>query len=442
MLFPFGGILPGRTITSNINYDEIERLHSENILLESLYSHRAKGLKASEIRELLKLTQQPDIISFAGGLPNPLTFPYEELSEIAVDVINEKGKLALQYGTTEGYVALRQQISNWMNNKYKTDLNETNIMITSGSQQGLMIVSYLLVNSNDTIIASNPTYLGGIGAFKAFRGNIETVPLDENGMNVEKLEEALIKLDRNKIPVKFIYLIPTFQNPTGVTLSEERRKRAIDLAEAYDAIIVSDNPYSELRYKGKPLTPLISMDNENRVVYLGTYSKILVPGLRIAWMAGSQKFIKKCTICKQSIDLCTNPFNQYIVAEFMERGLLDPHIQKINKLYSEKMDIMLKAMDEFFPKEVTWTKPEGGLFTWVTCPEHINTRELFEQALVEKVAYVIGGAFFPNGGGDNTMRVNFSHPSNEMIHEGVRRLGTVLEKALAKPLAEDVITGI
>jgi 2-aminoadipate transaminase len=424
------------------NYDDIDKLHSEQIRLESLYSNRAKGLKASEIRELLKLTQQPDIISFAGGLPNPVTFPYEELSEISQIVLKEHGKLALQYGTTEGLGSLRQQIAAWMNKRYKTNLDDTNIMITSGSQQGLMILGYLLVNSNETVITSNPTYLGGIGAFRAFRANIETIPLDKNGMVVEHLEESLIRLDRNKIPVKFIYLIPTFQNPTGVTLSAERRKRVMDLAESYDTLVVSDNPYSELRYTGESLTPLISMDDENHVVYLGTYSKILVPGLRIAWIAGSKEFIKKCIISKQSIDLCTNPFNQYIVAEYMKRGLLDPHIQKICEIYKEKLEIMLSAMDEYFPKEVEWTRPEGGLFTWVTCPEHINTRQLFEQAVIQKVAYVIGGAFYPNGGGENTMRVNFSHPTNELIGEGIKRLGKVLETALTKPEPEEVITGI
>jgi 2-aminoadipate transaminase len=435
-------MMPGRTLGATANYEEIDRLHSERIRLESLYSRRAKGLKASEIRELLKLTQQPDIISFAGGLPNPITFPYEELQEIACEVIKKHGKLALQYGTTEGYIGLRKQIAEWMNKRYKTDFDDSNILITSGSQQGLMIISYLMLNSNDTLIASNPTYLGGIGAFNAFRANIETVPLDNDGMVMDNLEETLIRLDRNKIPVKFIYLIPTFQNPTGVTLSEKRRKRAMDLAESYDTMILSDNPYSELRYKGTPLTPLMKLDEEHRVVFLGTFSKILVPGLRIAWMVGSHEFIKRCTICKQSMDLCTNPFNQYIAAEFMERGLLDPHIKKICEIYKEKMEIMLKAMDEFFPKEVEWTQPEGGLFTWATCPEHINTRELFEKAIIDKVAYVIGGAFFPNGGGENTMRINFSHPTNEKISEGIKRLGKVIETAIAEPIPKEVITGV
>jgi 2-aminoadipate transaminase len=434
--------MPGRSTGIGINYEEIDRLHAEKIRLESSYSRRAKGLQASEIRELLKLTQQPDIISFAGGLPNPVTFPYEELDEIASYVIKTHGKLAFQYGTTEGHLGLRHEIAKWMNERHKTNLDESNILITSGSQQGLMIVSYLFLNSNDTIMTSNPTYLGGIGSFKAFRSNIETIPLDNDGMIIDNLEEALIRLDRNKIPVKFIYLIPTFQNPTGVTLSQERRKRVIDLAEAYDTLIVSDNPYSELRYKGKSLTPLISMDEEDRVLYLGTFSKILVPGTRIAWMVGSTELIKKCTICKQSMDLCTNPFNQYIVTEFMHRGLLNPHIKKINGIYKEKMEIMLKAMDEFFPKGVEWTRPEGGLFTWVTCPEHINTRELFEHAIIEKVAYVTGSAFFPNGGGENTMRVNFSHPTNELISEGIRRLGKVIENAITKPPVEEVITGV
>ena len=410
--------------------------------LESSYSHRAKGLQASEIRELLKLTQQPDMISFAGGLPNPVTFPYEELQEIAIDVIKKDGRLALQYGTTEGHIPLRKQLAEWMNKKYGLDFDETNILITSGSQQGLLIMAYLFLNSNDTIIVSNPTYLGGIGAFRAFRANMETVPLDNNGMCIDTLQETLIRLDRNMIRTKFIYLIPTFQNPTGVTLSEERRKRVIDLAEAYDTMILSDNPYSELRYKGNPLKPLLKFDDGNHVIYLGTFSKILVPGLRIAWIAGSPEMLKKCIISKQSIDLCTNPFNQFIAAEYMNRGLLDDHIKRICKIYKEKLDILLSAMDEYFPDDVEFTRPEGGLFSWATCPEHINTRKVFESAVIEKVAYVIGSAFFANGGGENTMRINFSHPSNEQISEGIRRLSEVLKKALAEPRSQEVITGI
>lgn len=435
--------MPGRENNPKSSHDESDILYSKKERLESLYSWRAKGLRASEIRELLKLTQKPDIISFAGGLPNPVTFPYDELQEIATEVLMNDGKLALQYGTTEGLGTLRQEIANWMNNRFKTNLDKSNILIISGSQQGLSIASYIFFNSNDTVITSNPTYLGGIGAFRAFRASMETVPLDSDGMMVDNLEDTLIRLERKKIKPKFIYLIPTFQNPTGVTLSEPRRKRLMDLAEAHDIMILSDNPYSELRYKGKTLTPLITMDEGNgRVIYLGTYSKILVPGLRIAWMVGSQEFIKKCIICKQSIDLCTNPFNQYIVAEYMSRGLLDPHIKKICEIYKEKMEIMLKAMDEYFPKEIDYTRPEGGLFTWATCPEHINTREVFESAVIEKVAYVIGSAFFPNGGGENTMRINFSHPTNEKIGEGVKRLSNVLRDALEKPISKEVITGI
>jgi 2-aminoadipate transaminase len=418
--------MPGSEPEAKISHEEGSAIYTLRDKLESLYSNRARGLRASEIRELLKLTQKPDIISFAGGLPNPETFPYEELQEISVEVIKKHGKLALQYGTTEGLVNLRQAIAAWMNNKYNLNLDEGNIQIISGSQQGLLIASYIFFNSNDTVITSNPTYLGGIGAFRAFRAIIETVPLDTDGMMVDELEDVLIRLERKKIKPKFIYVIPTFQNPTGVTLSEARRKRIMDLSEAYDTLVLSDNPYSELRYKGDPLTPLISMDSElNRVIYLGTFSKILVPGLRLAWIVGSHEIIKKCIICKQSIDLCTNPFNQYIAAEFMNRGLLDPHIKKICNIYKEKMDIMLKAMDEYFPTEVEWTRPEGGLFTWVTCPENINTREMFESAVIEKVAYVIGGAFYPNGGGENTMRVNFSHPTNEKISEARKGLAKV-----------------
>ncbi len=275
--------MPGMEIDTSGAHDDGDILFSEKERLESLFSWRAKGLRASEIRELLKLTQKPDIISFAGGLPNPITFPYEELQEIIIDVIKNHGKLAFQYGTTEGLVPLRQELAKWMNERFKTNLDESNILIISGSHQGLLIASYIFLNSNDTVITSNPTYLGGIGAFRAFRALMETIPLDSDGMMVDNLEDALIRLERKKIKPKFIYLIPTFQNPTGITLNAPRRKRVMDLAEAHDLLVLSDNPYSELRYKGEPLKPLITLDEKRkREIYLGTFSKILVPGLHIA----------------------------------------------------------------------------------------------------------------------------------------------------------------
>ncbi len=424
------------------SYGSIDKIHSEKLRLEGLYSFNALSLKTSEIRELLKWTQQSDIISFAGGLPNPDAFPIEEITQICGDVIKDHGDAALQYGTTDGLTKLRVAIAERMNKREGLGIDEHNVLITSGSQQGLYLISMLFMNPGDKIIVGAPTYLGGTCAFSSLQSSMETVPLDNDGMRIDLLEGILKQLDKAGNNAKFIYIIPTFQNPAGVTLSEDRREKAVELARDYNTLILADNPYSELRYEGAPIKSIKCFDDEGYVIYLGTFSKVLAPGLRCAWMIGSEELIRKCIIAKQALDLCTSTLSQHIAYEYIARGFIDPHIEKIKKIYKVKRDIMLRTMDEYFPEGVEWTHPQGGLFIWVTCPEGIDTRKLFEDAIAKKVAFVYGTPFYPVGGGENTMRLNFSHATNDDIKEGIERLGEVIKTMLEKPRTEEVITGV
>ena len=328
------------------------------------FSDRAKKMRASEIREILKFTQRPDVISFAGGLPNPAAFPKEELAEISREVIHQKGEVALQYGTTEGLMALRENISKLMKRLKNMDVDPDEVCITEGSQQGLELIGKVFLNPEDNIIVGAPSYLGALNAFRGFEANMAMVPLDENGMQVDILEERLQEFKKEYKHVKFVYLVPTFSNPAGVTMPDERRKRVIELAEEYDFLIIEDNPYGELRYSGKPQTPIALLDKYKRTIYMGTFSKILSPGMRLAWIIAPKEFYRKLVIAKQSADLCTPPFTQFVVYEYMKRGLLEKNIKTTIELYREKKNIMIECLEKHMPKhdEIKWTNPEGGLF--------------------------------------------------------------------------------
>jgi 2-aminoadipate transaminase len=393
---------------------------------ESRYAERAKGMKASEIRELLKLTQQPDIISFAGGLPSPLSFPTDDIAKVTHDVMVTAAEEALQYGTTEGYDRLREYCA-LRSEKDGIEASIDNVVIVSGSQQGLDITSKIMLNAGDTVIVEAPSYLGGLGAMKTYRPAFIPVKMDDDGLIIEELEETLKKLEK---PPKLLYTVPTFQNPAGVTLAEKRRKELITVANEYDFVIIEDNPYGDLRYSGEPVKAIKALDDEGRVIYLSTFSKIFSPGMRLAWIIGDEVFIRKFVIAKQSTDLCTNSFVQRILYEYCRRDLLDHHIEKIQEMYREKRDIMLESLEEYFPDGCSWTKPDGGLFLWARVPEYINTKTMIAEALKERVAYVTGSAFFVDGSGANTMRLCFSYASNENIREGIKRLGRVIEKEI------------
>jgi 2-aminoadipate transaminase len=393
---------------------------------ESRYSERAKGMKASEIRELLKLTQQPDIISFAGGLPSPESFPTVDIAEVTTHIMLTAAEEALQYGTTEGYYRLREYCAYW-SKKEGIEATPDNIVITSGSQQGLDITSKILLDADDMVIVEAPSYLGGLGAIRAYQASLISVKMDDDGMLMDHLEDTIKKM---KKPPKMVYTVPTFQNPAGVTMTEKRRKKLVDLAHEYDFVIMEDNPYGDLRYSGEPVRAIKAFDDEGRVIFTSTFSKIFSPGMRLAWIIGDETFIRKFIIAKQSTDLCTNSFVQRILYEYCRRDLIQNHINKIRDMYREKRDIMLESLEEYFPEGCSWTKPDGGLFLWARVPEYINTKNMIGEAIKERVAYVQGAAFFVDGSGTNTMRLCFSYASNEKIREGIKRLGRVIEKEI------------
>jgi len=397
--------------------------------LNDLYSQSIKGMKKSTIRELLKLVNNKDIISFAGGLPSPESFPIEELKGIIAKMMDTEASLALQYGATEGDMLLRQMI---LNNYKKEgfDISIDNIIIVTASQQALDLISKVFINKGDYIICGLPSYLGALSAFNSYGAVMNGVTLDEEGMNANELETLLANLKKKGIKPKFIYTIPDFQNPAGVTMSLSRRKDILAIAKKYDILILEDSPYRELRYNGEHIPTIFSLDNSGQVINLGTFSKIFAPGFRIGWVIAHPDIIDKIVIGKQATDLCTPPFTQRIAARYMEAGMLHPKIEQIKQLYREKRDVMLEALDAHMPQEVSWIKPDGGLFLFITCPPKINTTELFKKAIEKKVVFVSGASFYCDGKGENTMRLNFSYCSKEMNIEGIKRLATVLKEEL------------
>jgi len=400
--------------------------------ISRLYSDRAGKMRKSVIRELLKVAQDPEIISFAGGLPNPKSFPKDDLASIATKIMKDHSAAALQYGTTQGFQDLRKQIAERSLKDGMKDISEDNIIITNGSQQALDTVGKLFLNPGDTAIVGLPTYLGGINAFKSYESYLEGIPLDKDGMRVDILEEKIVELLKENILPKFIYVVPTFQNPAGVVMSEKRRKQLIDIANDYDLVIIEDDPYGKLAYDIKHIKPIKAFDDEGRVIYMSTFSKILAPGFRLAWTVASPELTRKMIICKQALDLCTNTFTQYIVNEFLRQGSLDLHIMKICEMYKPKRDIMIKSIERYFPEGYTCNRPKGGMFTWVTFPEGIDTETMFLDAIKHKVAYVHGKAFYVDDGGARSLRLNFSYSSNDKIEEGIKRLGSVIEGRLKK----------
>ncbi|KXZ40743.1 2-aminoadipate transaminase [Alkalithermobacter thermoalcaliphilus JW-YL-7 = DSM 7308] len=388
------------------------------------FANRMENLKASEIRELLKLTEKPEVISFAGGLPAPELFPVDQMKEVAQKVLEEGGTQALQYATTEGFIPLRKLIAKRMNEKFKTNVDESNILIISGSQQGLDFSGKIFLNEGDVVLCESPSYLGALNAFKAYGPKFIEVPTDENGMIMEELEKILETTEN----VKMIYVIPDFQNPTGRTWPIERRKKFMEIVAKYEVPVIEDNPYGELRFEGEILPSLKSMDEKGLVVFLGTFSKTFCPGLRVGWVAADHNILEKYIMIKQSADLQTSTIAQREIAKFMEIYDLDEHVEKIKKVYKKRRDLMINTIKEEFPQGLKYTYPEGGLFTWVELPSHINARDVLIKCLENNVAFVPGGSFFPNGGKENTFRLNYSNMPEDKIVEGVKRLGKVLRE--------------
>ena len=402
---------------------------------EYRYAQRTQRMGSSAIRELLKYTEKPDIISFAGGLPAPDVFPVEEFAAACERVLREQGAIALQYSTTEGYLPLREMIARHSAN-YGIKITPENVLITSGSQQALDILGKIFIDPGDRILVESPTYLAAIQAWKTYGAEFITVPMDKDGMNTDYLEEAL------RVGPKFIYVLPNFQNPTGVTLSLERRHRLFALADQYGVPIVEDDPYGQLRFEGEHLPSIVVLDGQFRddstpcyrgnVIYLSTFSKTLAPGIRLGWVIAPPEVIRKLVEAKQGSDLHTATFNQMVAYEVSRGGFLDRHIRLIRKVYGERRDLMLAAMDRFFPPGVDWTHPQGGLFLWGTMPTYIDAGDLLTACLERKVAFVPGEPFHPDGGGKNTMRINFSNATHEEIQEGISRIGSTIDEKMGR----------
>ncbi len=396
----------------------------------SYFSARANGMQRSVIRELLKLTHNPEIISFAGGLPAPQTFPVEYVKRATTKVLEEEHGTALQYGATEGDPRLRRKLAEIMQ-KDGIDADPNKVLVTTASQQGLELMAKVFFDPGDTCIVGLPTYLGGLQAIKSYGGVPVGVELDEHGMIPEKLIETLDRLEAEGRRPRLLYIIPDFQNPAGVTIPVERRKEIVKIARDRDYIIVEDTPYRQIRFEGEHQTTFQALAPE-RVISLYTFSKIMLPGFRLGWAYGPEWLIDKFVMAKQSMDLCTPPFNQAITYHMLEEGALETGLINTIKLYKKRCKVMLEELEKNLGdvEGVSWTKPEGGLFLWLTVPPSINTDELFDRAIKENVAYVPGSAFFPLNEDHRSMRLNFSYSNEEKIIEGCRRLGKLIKESI------------
>lgn len=397
--------------------------------LNSVFSNSAKGMKRSAIRELLKLTQRSDIISFAGGLPSPDSFPIEQLKEISCEVLEKEGAQALQYGSTEGDNKLREILVNRYR-KDGVDITTNNLVITTASQQALDLIPKIFVNPGDKVICGLPSYLGALSAFSTYGAQMIGIRLDDKGMRADLLEKELEQMKAKGEKPKFIYIIPDFQNPAGITMPESRRLEIIAIARKYDVLIVEDSPYRELRFDGEPQRTMLQLDGTGHVILLGTMSKIFVPGFRMGWVVAHEDVIDKIVMAKQATDLCTSAYLQKIAASYFEKGYFDQNLKKIIDSYRIKRDAMLAAFRKYMPQGVKWTEPEGGLFLFLTLPEHMNAEELFKIAIDQKVAFVLGSVFHCDGSGHNTMRLNFSFMSKEQNEEGVKRLAAAIKQQM------------
>lgn len=424
--------------------------------LQQFLTTSSRGAKRNEIRELLKLIARPDIISLAGGLPSPETFPIDELAKLVPKVLDRHGSVALQYGITEGDAGLRQELIRLLietEGESFAHLTPEHVLITSASQQGLDLCSRIFLGPDDVAICALPSYLGALGAFTASGAKLSGIPLDDEGLRTDLLEQRLVGLRRKGVRPKLVYVVPDFQNPAGVTLSLERRHELLSIAREFDLLVVEDSPYRQLRYVGDPLPSLAGLDRDGRVISLFTFSKILFPGLRLGWAVADPEVVARLTIAKQPVDLCTNGLSQLVAREYLKAGCLPAQIERVRALYSVKREAMLRALDEQIDPAwgVHWTRPEGGLFLWVTLPEWMKAAKLLERALEAKMAFVLGQAFHCDGSGQNTLRLNFSYPTVEQIEVAAGRLASCIgsmvaeappeEKAAAEAASVDLVTG-
>jgi 2-aminoadipate transaminase len=390
-----------------------------------LFAQRTKVMKSSAMRDLMALTERAEVISLAGGMPDTSTFPADTYASLMARVADEACARALQYGPTEGFAAAAHCIAEVMAEEGMT-VDEGELLVTTGGQQVIDLVCKTLVDPGDVIVAEAPTYPGAVPTFCSYQADVVQIELDEDGMRVDELEETLDRLEREGRRPKFIYTIPSFQNPGGVTMSLPRRQRLVQVAHERELLVLEDNPYGLLRYEGEPLPTLYSMDGGQFVIYLGTFSKILSPGIRLGWAAAPRPVLQKMNLGKQAADLCSSSMTQLFVAEYFASGDWRGYVNSLVGIYRSRRDAMLEALRAHFPREAAWTEPQGGLFIWATLPDYIDTTDLLARALDENVAFVPGRAAYLDGRGGSSMRLNFSGSDEAAIREGVRRIGKVV----------------
>jgi 2-aminoadipate transaminase len=392
---------------------------------EKLFANRMGTSHKSFIREILKVTEDPKIISFAGGLPNPKFFPVKEIANASLKVLEENGENVLQYSTTEGYLPLREYIAERYRKKKELEVDPDEILITNGSQQGLDLIGKIFLDKGDQIVIERPGYLGAIQAFSMYEPIFQSIPLLDDGIDTDLLEKTFM---RNRI--KLFYAVPNFQNPSGITYSRQRRRDVANILKRHNAIFVEDDPYGELRFIGEDL-PSMRAHLEDNIILLGSFSKILTPGLRLGWICAKKDIMERIIVAKQASDLHSNYLSQRIVHQYLVDNDIDKHIVKIRDAYKKRRDLMVSMIAEYFPEEIKYTKPEGGMFLWITLPDGISSLDLVDLAIKENVAFVPGKAFYVDGGGNNTLRLNFSNSDEEKIEEGIKRLAKIIKKSLS-----------
>ncbi len=397
-----------------------------NIEWQNFFARRTNRVTGSQIRQFFALTERPEVISFAGGFPDNEFFPREDLARAMAALVKEDSRQSLQYGPTEGVYELRVYLSGKMR-QAGAQCEIGNIIITNGSQQGIDLLSRVLVNPGDPVLVEEPAYIGGMGAIKSYGGVPYGIEMDDQGPLPESMVDILEKLIAKGSKPKFFYTVPNFQNPTGTTTSLERRSEILKTASRYDLLIIEDDPYGELSYNGNVPPSYYTLDREQRVIFLGSYSKVLIPGIRIGWMAGAEALLEKVVLIKQTTDLCSSSIGQRLAYRLSQDGYVDRHIERLKSLYSQKKTAILEAMQEYFPPAVKFSNPGGGFFIWVKFPEHYpNSGELLELALERKVAFVHGKGFYNNGGGSHTARFSFSQPGLDDLTTGIRIFGDLL----------------
>jgi 2-aminoadipate transaminase len=388
---------------------------------ESLISKSCQNIPPSFVREILAVCEQPGYISFAGGLPNPTYFPVDQMKNAFIEVMNTEGKETLQYAGSQGYFPLREWICNWYNKKYNMSIVPENILITNGSQQALDLCGKLFINAHDPLIMEKPSYLGAIQAFSAYRPDFHQISMTDQGPDLNELEDVILKTDS-----RIFYGIPNFQNPTGISYSSDTREDLAVLLHWHEIMFIEDDPYNEIRFEGEFLPPVCSM-NPERTIWCGSFSKMISPGIRAGWICAPQRLMPYFLRMKQASDLHTNNVVQRLIYRFLCDNDTEEHLRKVRWAYKVQKDRMIRAIRTYFPEEVSYTNPEGGMFIWVTLPPRIDAEKLIQQAMEEKVVFVPGSSFFTSKGGTNDLRLNYSNSSEEMIEEGIRRLGIILK---------------